>query len=138
MSIFIGIVVALLSAATLTLVTFDRRTFYATVLIVSASYYLLFAVMASSMRAAMLESLIMTGFIMLAVVGFKTRWWVLALGLCAHGAFDLVHGRILANPGVPEWWPSFCMAYDFALALALLALHARVMPGLRLTHGTRA
>ena len=125
MSFSIGLVLALLSAGIAALVKFDGRTFYATVLIAIASYYALFAVMAGSMRAVMLESLIMTVFIALAVVGFRRSSLVLALGLCAHGVLDLVHGRILTNPGVPEWWPSFCMAYDVAVALALIAFRTR-------------
>lgn len=122
MSSVIGIVLALMSAAVAALIKFDKRTFYATLLIVSASYYVLFAVMAGSMRAAMLESLIMTGFLLLAGVGFRKNPWLIPLALCAHGLLDLAHGRVLTNPGVPLWWPSFCMAYDIAVAgvLALL------------------
>ena len=125
MSLFIGLVLALLSAAVAALVRFDRRTFYATVLIVVAHYYVLFAIMAGAMRAVMLESLIMAVFIVLAVVGFRRSSLVLALGLCAHGVMDVFHGQILTNPGVPEWWPSFCMAYDVVASLALIVLRSR-------------
>jgi hypothetical protein len=133
MSYFIGIMLALLSAGLAATVKFDRRTFYAMVLIASASYYVLFAVMADSMRAVMFESLFMTVFIALAVVGFKRSSWVLALGLCGHAVLDLVHGRIVSNPGVPASWPSFCMSYDVIVALALLVLRTRAAgPNLRL------
>jgi hypothetical protein len=43
----------------------------------------------------------------------------LAAALLAHGLLDLVHGRLIANPGVPTWWPGFCLAYDVTLAGAL-------------------
>jgi hypothetical protein len=36
--------------------------------------------------------------------------------LAAHGVFDLWHGEIIANPGVPTWWPMFCSAYDVTAA----------------------
>ena len=29
---------------------------------------------------------------------------------------DFFHGRFVANPGVPAWWPAFCGAYDVAAA----------------------
>ena len=51
-------------------------------------------------------------FIAAAVVGFKSSLWLVALALAVHGVFDLVHGRLIFNPGVPAWWPAFCSAYD--------------------------
>ena len=51
---------------------FDRdRAFYPTVLVVIASYYVLFAVMAESVSALVVESMVMTGFVVAAVLGFK-------------------------------------------------------------------
>jgi hypothetical protein len=37
-------------------------------------------------------------------------------GLSAHGIFDFLHGHLVSNPGVPLWWPQFCLAYDLATA----------------------
>jgi len=34
---------------------------------------------------------------------------------CAPGRdrdLDAFHDRITTNPGVPAWWPAFCLAYD--------------------------
>ena len=77
------------------------RAFYAVSLIVIASYYALFAIMAGSLRVLGIESAITGGFILLSVLGFRINlWWVVA-GMAAHGLFDIVHGRILVNPGVP-------------------------------------
>ena len=54
-------------------VGFDRdRAFYPTVLIVIASYYVLFAAMTESVQTVLLESMVMTGFSIAAVVGFKS------------------------------------------------------------------
>jgi hypothetical protein len=39
---------------------------------------------------------------------------VIALG--AHGVFDLAHGAVPSNPGVPGWWPAFCLTYDATAA----------------------
>jgi hypothetical protein len=35
---------------------------------------------------------------------------ILAIAVAAHGGFDLVHGHLISNPGVPVWWPPFCLA----------------------------
>ncbi len=97
----------------MTALGFDRdRSFYPTVTIVIAFIYALFAVMGGSTSALLLESVVGVGFLVVAVLGFKTSLWLVALALAAHGVFDAVHGRIITNPGVPAFWPGFCAAYD--------------------------
>ncbi len=59
MEYLIGLVLAITVAAIGTMVGFDReRSFYATILIVIAYYYVLFAVMGASSRTLMLETAI--------------------------------------------------------------------------------
>jgi hypothetical protein len=111
-----------------TVVRLDRdRAFYPTVAIVIACLYSLFAVMGGSTRALVIESLIGVGFVALAVLGFRTSLWVVAAALGVHGVFDLVHGAVISNPGVPHWWPAFCLTYDAAAAgyLAWLIISRR-------------
>jgi hypothetical protein len=36
------------------------------------------------------------------------------------------HGQLIANPGVPAWWPAFCSAYDGVAAGYLAYLQLRV------------
>jgi hypothetical protein len=36
--------------------------------------------------------------------------------LAGHGVVDAVHGRLIANAGVPAWWPAWCLAYDVGAA----------------------
>jgi hypothetical protein len=101
-------------------VGFDRdRAFYPTVMIVIASYYVLFAVMSGSVKTVLLESIIMTLFAIAAVAGFKASAWIVVAALAGHGAMDAVHGHIVANAGVPAWWPAWCLAYDVGAAAAL-------------------
>lgn len=98
----------------------DRdRAFYPTVTIVIASYYALFAVMGASTHALVLESLVGTVFLAVAVSGFRSSLWVVVVALAAHGIFDLAHGRVISNPGVPSWWPQFCLSYDVTAAAYL-------------------
>src|SRR5689334_18017930 len=111
MAYIIGIVLALGVFAFARWTHFDRdRAFYPTVVIVVAQYYVLFATMRVAQHA-------------LAVAG-----------LAGHGLFDMVHGRFVANPGVPEWWPMFCLTFDVGLA-ALVAF--RIEKGDRLIFEAR-
>ncbi len=116
----VGIVLSIAVAVSARWVGFDRdRAFYPTVLIVVASYYVLFAVMIGSVETILLESILMTLFVIAAVAGFKGSPWIVVGGLAAHGVQDAVHGYIVANAGVPAWWPAWCLAYDVGAAAAL-------------------
>jgi len=102
----VGSVLAILVSMFARSVKFDRdRAFYPTVLILIASYYVLFAVMGGSVHALMTECGAMIVFMLAAVAGFKSNLWIVAAALMGHGVFDFFHGRIVTNPGVPAWWP---------------------------------
>jgi hypothetical protein len=119
----IGIALALVVAGFAAFAGFDRdRAFYPTVLVIIASYYVLFAVISGSMYALLVESAIMTFFAALSVLGFRTSLWIVAAALAGHAVFDTVHGFLLTNPGVPVWWPGFCLAYDLTAAGAMVWL----------------
>lgn len=112
-----GALLALATGAFATVVGLDReRSFYPVVLIVIASYYLLFAAMGEALPALVVEGGIMAGFAALAVAGFKRGSWLVVFGLAGHGVLDLVHGRLVDNPGVPVWWPMFCLTFDVTAA----------------------
>lgn len=116
--LFLALAVGVLAAAT----GLDReRAFYSTVLIVVGSYYVLFAAMAGSAPLVGVETVLSLVFVAAALVGFRKSPWIVVLGLAAHGLLDLGHGFAVDNPGVPRWWPDFCMAYDLAAA-AILAV----------------
>jgi hypothetical protein len=126
MGAMVGVVLAALVSVLARLVGLDRdRAFYPTLLIVIASYYVLFAVMGGSVHALAVEVLVMMLFSVVAVVGFKRNLWLVAGALAGHGVFDLVHGYLVTNPGVPTWWPPFCMAYDVIAAGFLAGLLTR-------------
>ena len=117
--VFLALTVGLFATAT----GLDRdRAFYPAVTIVVASYYALFAVMGASTHALVVESLVGVVFLALAAAGFRSSLWVVVAALAGHGVFDLVHGGIIENPGVPGWWPAFCLTYDVTAATYLLWL----------------
>ena len=102
------------------LTRFDRdRAFYPTALVVIAWYYILFAAMAGSRSALLGESVQLVVFTTIAVVGFRTNLWWVAIGIAGHGAFDAVHGYLVTNPGMPPWWPAFCGTIDVLLGAIL-------------------
>jgi len=114
----IGIVVSLAVAVFARVVGFDRdRAFYPTVVIVVASYYLLFAAMSGSVRTVLLESIPVAAFTIAAVAGFKSSPWIVVGALAGHGIFDAFHGHVIENAGVPAWWPAWCLAYDVGAAV---------------------
>jgi hypothetical protein len=92
------------------------RAFYPTVMIVIALTYGLFAVMGGSMSALALESVAIVGFILVSILGFKINQWFVVAALAAHGIYDFFHPHLLTNPGVPVWWPGFCLTYDVTAA----------------------
>ncbi|HZF00093.1 MAG TPA: hypothetical protein VE981_23995 [Planctomycetota bacterium] len=99
---------------------FDRdRSFYPVVTIVIASYYELFAVLGGSTRALLLESMVFLGFLAVSVVGFRRNLWLIVVALLAHGVMDFFHHPLIANPGVPAWWPMFCLTFDVAAGIFL-------------------
>lgn len=120
MEYLIGLLLSLAVAGSATAIGFDReRAFYPTVLIVIASYYVLFAAAGASTRTLLIEIAIASGFVMLAVIGFEKSFWIVPVALVAHGVFDFVHHFLVFNPGVPRWWPGFCLAFDVVLAIWL-------------------
>lgn len=123
LALLVGALLALAVGLLATVVRLDRdRAFYPTVLMVVAAYYPLFAAMAASSRALVIESLVASTFLAAAVIGFRSSLWIVVAALAAHGIFDLAHGEFVANPGVPAWWRDFCLAYDVAAAGYLLWL----------------
>jgi hypothetical protein len=130
MEYLIGLILAAATVCFATGVGLAReRSFYPTVLIVIGSYYVLFAAMAASRRTLVVESVVAGIFLLFAVVGFKRNLWLVVVALIGHGMFDFVHHFFIANPGVPHWWPGFCLAFDALLGVFLalrLIRHSRL------------
>ena len=122
----VGIGLALAVCLFATRLGFDRdRAFYPTVTIVIASYYALFAVLGESTRALGIESAVIVLFLIVSVLGFHLNLWFVVGALLGHGLLDFFHARLIANPGVPVWWPPFCLAYDATAGGYLAVLLSR-------------
>ena len=77
--------------------------------------------MGSDMPALAMESAVAGTFLVLAVAGFKRNLWLVVTALAGHGGFDFFHHLFIQNPGVPVWWPGFCLSFDI-LAGGFLAV----------------
>ncbi len=129
MALLVGALLAIATGLLGRVSGLDRdRAFYSTVTIVVASYYSLFAVLGASTRAIIVESVVAVVFAAVAVLGFRSSLWVVATALAAHGVFDLGHGMLISNPGLPGYWPAFCATFDIVAAgfLAWLLATGRI------------
>ena len=128
MPIVVGVLLAIAIAALAKFTRFDEeRSFYSTVLVIIASYYVLFAVLGGSNHALVWELVIAIAFSTVAIIGALFLPTLVGAGIMAHGLFDLVHDMIIENPGVPTWWPIFCGSIDVLLGLWVMTL-ARSRP----------
>lgn len=119
----VGVLLAVAVAALGRGTRFDwDRSFYSTILVIIASYYILFAILGDSTNALVWEMVIAAIFSVAAVLGALRFPLLVGIGIAAHGLFDLVHHVIIQNPGVPPWWPGFCMSVDLILGLWVIGL----------------
>jgi hypothetical protein len=123
MEYVIGVVAAIGVGLFATVIGFDKeRSFYPVVLIVIATLYLLFAAMANSAESLVAEAIPALMFVVMAALGFRKSPWFVVAGLALHGVFDFFHHAVITNPGVPGWWPGWCLSYDVVAAAYLAAL----------------
>ena len=129
--VVIGVLLAVGIAALAKFTRFDEdRSFYSTILVIVASYYVLFAVLDSSAHALVWELVIAVAFSTVAITGALFLPTLVGIGIIAHGLFDLVHDGLIANSGVPTWWPSFCASIDVVLGLwVIIVTRSRLTTG---------
>jgi len=86
MGLLIGVALALTVGVFATWTGLDRgRAFYPTVMIVIASYYVLFALMGGSPQSLWSEGALLVPFLIASVAGFKRTQWLIVAALAAHG-----------------------------------------------------
>lgn len=121
--VVVGGLLAVGVAALARFTRFDEdRSFYSTVLVIVASYYVLFAVLDGSAHALVWELVIAVSFSIIAIIGALFLPALVGIGIIAHGLFDFVHDGFITNSGVPAWWPSFCGSVDVLLGLWVIIL----------------
>ncbi len=119
----LGVAVAVFASR----IGFDRdRSFYPTVLLVIAAYYVLFAVMLGNERAILIETGVAALFSIASIIGYRWSALIVAAAIFAHGVYDAAHHLVFPDHGAPSWWPGFCGSIDIVLAIAaVLAVRKR-------------
>lgn len=121
--VVIGVLSAVAIAALARSTGFDRdRSFYPTVLVVIAAYYILFAVMGGSRQALVWELVVAVAFSTVAITGALRLPLLVGVGIFSHGLFDFIHYMMIQDAGVPDWWPGFCGSLDVVLGLWVIGL----------------
>jgi hypothetical protein len=104
---------------------------YSIGLIVLPSLYALFALRAGEHRIGGEEMLYGAPFLLAGLVFafVKVRYSAVFVGAfwILHGAYDLIHGQLVANPGVPAWYPVWCCSVDVVVGGYLFWLSRRVI-----------
>jgi len=107
-----------------------ERWFYAIGLITLPSLYASFALRAGQPAVAAQEMIyglpyVVAGLVF-AWVSVRRSAVVVGTSWLLHGMYDLVHSRLLTNPGVPEGYPIFCFVVDAVVGAYVLWLARRI------------
>jgi hypothetical protein len=99
----------------------DSATVYALELAVIAAVYVGFAVADGRPRVIAVECVVAGVFVVLAMTAVTGTAWLLVLGYAGHGLKDAwqERRRYVANT---RWWPPFCAAVDWLLAVILVVV----------------
>jgi len=138
MEFLVGLTLALGVSVGATVAGLDRdRAFYTAVALAVGTYYILFAVMGGSPEALIREIAAYAVLAAIAVLGFRRNDWLVVVALVGHGVFDVFHGHLIVNDGVPAYWPMFCASYDVMAGLYLAWLMRRRSSVGPVRHGGR-
>lgn len=107
-----------------------ERWLYSVGLLTLPSLYAFFALRAGDQAVAVREMIYgipyVVGGLLFALVGVRQSAVVVGVLWLVHGLYDLVHGRLVTNPGVPGWYPIWCFVVDVVIGSYLLWLSRRV------------
>ena len=127
-----ALVGAAVGVLTILLARFIRgeRWLYSLGLLTLPGLYAFFALQAGEQAVAVKEMIygipyVVAG-IAFAFVSVRQSAVVVGVLWLLHGLFDLVHGRLITNTGVPGWYPIWCFMVDAVIGSYLLWLSRRV------------
>jgi uncharacterized membrane protein HdeD (DUF308 family) len=110
-----------------------QRWLYSIGLLVLPSLYAIFALQAGEQAVGVEEMIYGIPFLVaglvLAFVSVRHSAVVVGAFWMLHGVYDLMHSRLLTNPGVPDWYPVWCCSVDVVIGAYLVWLSRRVPNG---------
>jgi len=110
---------AIQAASPLALWWLDQATVQALLLALIAAVYVGFAVADGRPRVIAVESSVTGAFVLLAAAAVTGSAWLLVLGYAGHGLKDFWQER-RHYVGGTRWWPPFCAAVDWLVAVVLM------------------
>jgi hypothetical protein len=121
---------ALQAASPLAVRWLEPATLHAMYISLIAAVYIGFAVADGRPRVLAGEALVASAFVLIAAVAVTATAWLLVLGYAGHGLKDYWQERhhYVANT---RWWPPFCAAVDWLVALVLIV---EIAAGVNLHH----
>ena len=127
-ALILGLLIAFIAIAMAKDVGLPPRAF-ALGMVVLPAIYMLFALMVGDMGAMALEFAYGLPYFVLGVICFKRGFkgsGLLVVALWAvHAAYDVFHHVLVANAGVPFWYPALCLGFDIMMVVYLLRLVSR-------------
>ena len=107
------------AASPLLLRWIEPATLQAIYLSLIAAVYIGFAVADGRPKVIAVEAAVASVFVLIATVAVTATAWLLVIGYAGHGLKDYWQGRrqYVANT---RWWPPFCAAVDWLVALVLV------------------
>ena len=96
-----------------------NRGVLAVLLVAIASYYLVFSFDHGHPGELLWHSLAFAAFLIMAALGLRQGVTLIALGLIAHGLFDIALVPLFST-SAPDWWAGFCAGVDIALGGMIL------------------
>lgn len=98
----------------------EPATLHAMYISLIAAVYIGFAVADGRPRVLAVEVAVASVFVLIAAVAVTATAWLLVIGYAGHGIKDYWQHRrqFVVNT---RWWPPFCAAVDWLVALVLIA-----------------
>jgi hypothetical protein len=123
---------AAVGALTIVLARFIRgeRWLYSLGLLTLPSLYALFALHAGERAVGVTEMVYGVPFVvaglLFAFASIRRSAVVVGIFWLLHGLYDLVHGQLITNIGVPGWYPIWCFMVDAVIGAYLMWLSRRL------------
>lgn len=96
-------------------------------------FYVFFAWRSGDENTAFIEffygMLYLASGLVFAISRLKFSAYIVAVLWLLHAAYDIAHGHLVMNLGVPAWYPHFCAAVDVVIGAYLIWLARRLPDG---------
>lgn len=101
---------------------------FALLLAFIAAVYLGFALVDGRRKQLMIEIIFIVFILTLTALGLWVSPYFFVAGYFAHGAWDIIHHPKGIQTKLVQWWPPFCLVYDWIIAVFLVLWLAATLP----------